>query len=230
MSDHFRTIYGQRAADYDALVSHEDYAGNLLPALRSIVPLAQTAVVEFGAGTGRVTRLLSPLVGQIIAADASPHMLLQAVRRQAGQPGRVAFIAGDNRQMPVRGGLADVAIAGWTFAQLCGWYPETWPYETDLAVNELLRVLKPGGTAIIIETQGTGRETPQPPAPHLAAFYRRLEDHHGFQFTWVRTDYRFESPEQTDRLIRFFFGDEMANRFRGAVIVPECTGIWWRQP
>ena len=52
----------------------------------------------------------------------------------------------------------------------------------------------------------------------------------GFASTWVRTDYRFSSAAEAEELIGFFFGPELAARVagEGMLVVPECTGIWWR--
>jgi hypothetical protein len=91
------------------------------------------------------------------------------------------------------------------------------------------RVLRPGGTAIILETLGTGRETPHPPSEALAAYYAMLETDYGFASTWIRTDYRFESQAEAEELTGFFFGAASATTTteEGYAIVPECTGIWW---
>lgn len=95
---------------------------------------------------------------------------------------------------------------------------------------EMRRVLRPGGTAVILETLGTGRETPQPPTPALAELYAWLESEHEFTRQSLRTDYRFESLDEAEDIVRFFFGDELAaevvaNKW---VKLPECTGLWWR--
>ena len=91
------------------------------------------------------------------------------------------------------------------------------------------RVLRPGGTAIILESLGTGRETPQPPREELAVYYAWLEEEHGFSSTWIRTDFQFESLAEAESLIRPFFGEAMAESVvkENLVILPECTGIWW---
>jgi hypothetical protein len=91
------------------------------------------------------------------------------------------------------------------------------------------RVLRPGGTVIILETLGTGCESPHPPSDALAAYYALLEEEHGFSATWIRTDYRFASLSEAEDLTRFFFGDGLADRVarEGLVTLPECTGIWW---
>jgi hypothetical protein len=92
------------------------------------------------------------------------------------------------------------------------------------------RMLRPGGTAVILETLGTGQEAPRPPTEGLAAYYAFLEDEHDFSSTWLRTDYRFNSLEEAEQLVRFFFGPELASRIvqEELLILPECTGIWWR--
>jgi ubiquinone/menaquinone biosynthesis C-methylase UbiE len=125
---------------------------------------------------------------------------------------------------------ADFAIEGWSFAHATGWYPERWQAEISKAIEEMFRVLKPGGTAVIIETMGTGSEAPAPPNERLAAYYYWLENDLGFLYTWIRTDYKFDSVTQADELTRFFFGDELADRIvrEGLIILPECTGIWWK--
>lgn len=52
MSINFKQIYATQAAQYDAMVSCEDYQGNLWTALRQIRDFAGLDVVDVGAGTG----------------------------------------------------------------------------------------------------------------------------------------------------------------------------------
>lgn len=230
MSDHFLEIYRSKAAQYDRLVSHEDYQGNLLTALEGICALREMDVVEFGAGTGRLTRMLVPRVRRVSAFDMSAHMLstAQSALNLIGSNWSIAVA--DNRQMPVRAATAGLTIAGWSFGHAPSWYGVSWRNEIALMVGEMQRILKPGGTAIIIETMGTGNEKPLPPTDYLAAYYRLLENQYGFSSTWIRTDYRFESVEVAEESTRFFFGDELADRIvrEEITILPECTGIWWK--
>jgi len=222
----YQAIYQTQAAQYELMVSREDYQGNLLPALNTICPLAGRDVVELGAGTGRLTRQIAPLAGSLVSLDQSEHML--DVLREKLPNVRVA--AADNRTLPLANACADVAIEGWSVAHSVGWYPDTWRAETAKALAEMFRLLRPGGTAILLETLGTGNETPAPPNEGLAAFYTMLEDEYGFVRTSLRTDYEFESPAEGQALLRFFFGDELADRVvaEQLTILPECTGIWSR--
>ena len=230
MSDHFREIYRSKASQYDRLVSREDYQGNILPALAAIRALRELDVVEFGAGTGRLTRLLVSEVRRVGAFDMSAHMLHTARCTLELLGANWVLLVGDNREMPVGDATADLTIAGWSFGHAPGWYGDYWQEEIAKMVGEMLRILKPGGTAIIIETMGTGNELPVPPQAYLAAYYQLLEDTFGFAYTWIRTDYQFESVEEADELTRFFFGDELADRIvnNQMTVLPECTGIWWK--
>lgn len=228
----FEEIYARHADDYDALIEREDYEGNLLPALTNIAPLSGATVVEFGAGTGRLTRLLAPVVAAIAAHDASAHMLSVAERHLSAMGvTNWTLTPADNKRLPVPDAAADIAIAGWSFGHAVGWFPDRWREEIGAAVDEMARVLRPGGTAVILETMTTGSETPAPPTEGLAAYYHWLETERGFSSTTIRTDYRFASLDEADRLTRFFFGDELADRVRREdwVILPENTGLWWRR-
>lgn len=222
----YQSIYRHQAAEYDLMVSREDYEGNLLPALNAICTLSGADVVELGAGTGRLTTKIAPLALSLVALDISEHML--GVLRE--KLPLATAVAADNRMLPLADRSADVTIAGWSIAHSVDWYPKTWREETGRAVAEMLRLLRPGGTAIILETLGTGVETPAPPTDGLAAFYQTLENEYGFAYRALRTDYRFESPAEGQALLRFFFGDQLADRIvaEQLTILPECTGIWWR--
>ncbi len=232
MEPDYANIYVSDAERYDQFVAAEDWQQRLLPAIADIVPLGGAAIVEFGAGTGRLTRLLQPVARDIRAFDFSPHMLRIAHAHLSRMtPGNWSLGIADNRAMPLPSASADVAIAGWSFGHSTVWNEAGWRADVARAVGEMLRVLRPGATAIIIETLGTGSETPRPPTRTLADFFRWLEKERGFTRHWLRTDYRFASVEEAGRMLGFFFGDELAHQARraGSGIVPECTGIWWRR-
>src|SRR6185369_7224914 len=74
VSDRFREIYDHHADWFDRLVSREDRVGGLLPAVLQVCELDGARVIEFGAGTGRVTRLVAPRARLVHAFDGSLHM------------------------------------------------------------------------------------------------------------------------------------------------------------
>ncbi|NJL56819.1 class I SAM-dependent methyltransferase [bacterium] len=78
-------------------------------------------MVEFGAGTGRLTRLLAPIVKHIRAFDASAHMLETAAQTLTNLGVMNWSVEqADNRSLPVAAASADVAIAGWSFGHMVG--------------------------------------------------------------------------------------------------------------
>jgi ubiquinone/menaquinone biosynthesis C-methylase UbiE len=231
MTDHFQEIYASKAAQYDAMVSREDYQGNILKVLEGIRPLAGLDVVEFGAGTGRLTRLLAPRVKSIRAFDSAPHMLeIARPTLEATGTANWTLEVADNTRLPVPDASADLAVEGWSFGHQTGWNPDGWRESIGAALSEMQRVLRRGGTAILLETMGTGSQSPNPPAPGLAELYAWLESEHEFQYQWIRTDYQFASVTEAEELTRFFFGDELADRIvrEQLTLLPECTGIWWK--
>jgi len=229
MPDH-KTIYQQYALQYQRLVGREDYQNQLVPALQRIAPLQDCRVVETGAGTGRLTCLLAPYAASLCAFDISAAMLAVAGERlrQSGHR-RYQLGVADHRRLPVASGCADLALSGWSVAYLVDWGAHDWRAEVAAALTEMQRVVRPGGSIVIIETQGTGCETPHAPEK-LLPYYAFLESH-GFSSAWIRTDYQFASLEEALELTGFFFGEELADQVRSAhsPILPECTGLWWRQ-
>jgi len=226
MPDH-KAIYNEEAANYERLVSQEDYEGNILKAIQEVLPLDGIDVVETGAGTGRVTRLLAPFVKSIAAFDSSEHMIALA-EDSLSQGGWHNWRTGvaDHRHLPVGDGTADLCISGWSVCYLVDWNRGAWQEDVKQALSEMQRTLKPGGSLMLIETQGTGFTTPHPP-DHLIDYFHSLTDW-GFQFKWFRTDYRFKDAQEAREASTFFFGAEMAEKIEGAYL-PECTGLWWKK-
>lgn len=223
MPDH-QTIYQQAALNYERLVSREDYEGNLLKVIQAVLPLQGINVVETGAGTGRVTRLLAPFVRSIAAFDASESMLqVAADLLEAGGWHNWRTGVADHRHLPVESGSADLVISGWSICYLVDWNRQSWQADVTEALAEMGRLLRPGGWMVIIETQGTGFTTPHAP-DHLVEYYRFLAEQ-GFDSTWFRTDYRFANAREARESSTFFFGEEMAQKIEG-VLLPECTGLW----
>jgi ubiquinone/menaquinone biosynthesis C-methylase UbiE len=230
MTDH-KTIYQQEAERYDHLVMREDKDSNLLPAIQSILPLAGIDAVELGAGSGRLSTMMAPLVRSLHAFDASAAMLAVAESklRALGLSNWQTQLA-DHRRIPLPDDCADLVISGWSICYLNDNERADWQTPFAEALVEMKRLLRPAGTILIIETEGTGVSTPQPP-DSMQRYLAWLREQ-GFAFDWVRTDYRFTSWEEARALVPFFFGDAMLSACfeeGSSVILPECTGLWhWR--
>ena len=226
----FLEIFQQQAPKYDVLVSREDHEGRLMPAVRSIVPLEGKRIIELGAGTGRVTRLLAPAARFITAFDSSAPML-EVARARMGELhlDNWRLDVADHRNLPAADRSADLVISGWSVCCLAAYGGATWREELHAGLREMERVAAPEGTIVIIETLGTGFESPHPPE-ELKEYHAELAQR-GFASSWIRTDYKFATMAEAADLTTFFFGkDPLAALVAvpDGVMLPECTGIWWR--
>lgn len=223
-------VYQQHAEQYERLIQREDYQNHILRAVEQICPLKGLDVIDLGAGTGRVTRILAPQVNSIKAYDSSAHMLskAQSSLHAMGMTNWQAGVA-DHRHIPVPDASADLVISGWSFSYLAVWGGEKWRDELETGYAEILRILRPGGYIIFLETMGTGQESPNPP-DHVSGYYAWLAEK-GFESTWIRTDYRFNSLAEAAELSKFFFGEELGREVANKkwIILPECTGVWWQR-
>jgi len=228
-----KEVYEKHAIEYEALVSHEDHQGNILKSINEIVALDGLDVVDLGSGTGRLACLLVSGVNRMIALDLSPHMLgiarhkLNLLTQGMDPPPAWLTAASDHRYLPLASRSADLIVSGWSVSYLTVWFPNHWQLEADNWLVEARRVLRRSGTIILFESLGTGSELPKR-LTHLNNFYNWL-DHNGFKNKWIRTDYRFESPEKAGAIAGFFFGSGMEEQILhdGITILPECTGVWW---
>jgi len=222
-------IYDKNADIYDNLVSHEDYKGNLLTEIIRLFPLEGKDVVEMGAGTGRITGLIAPYIKSIKAFDISQHMLdFAKTKLDLLDLNNWEFAPADNRTIPLPDNCADLVISGWSIGYFASWKNKAWKKDTKKAVDEMERMLKPRGAAIIIETLGTGHKQPTEPTKELSDYYAFLESKLGFTRSWIRTDYKFNSVKDAEKTVRAFFGDELGNYLRdnNTAVLPECTGLW----
>lgn len=230
MSEQQRKIYETEGDRYEALISREDYQGNIPRTIDEIINVDGLDILDLGAGTGRLTLLIAPRAKSIRAFDASAEMLRVCRERliASGLSNWHVDVA-DHRQLPVQNQSADLVVSGWSVSYLAVWNQENGQAELDKWLAEMERVLRKSGTIILFESLGTGNEEPVR-LEHVESTYQWL-DANGFENKWIRTDYKFDSTEEAIELSRFFFGDDLGGKVERNqwVILPECTGVWWRR-
>jgi SAM-dependent methyltransferase len=143
----FDSLRGRFKAD----VAADD--ARLLAIVERLSPLAGRLILDLGCGKGRFARRLSEHGAQVIGLDASSGMLAEA----GGLP-RVRATA---RRLPFGPATFDGAIAVEVFEHLV---PET----LDHVCGEVLRVLKPGGTFVVIDKNACSFSARRPWLPSLA--------------------------------------------------------------
>lgn len=108
-------------------------------------------VLDVGAGPGLLVADMAALVGptgQVTGLEISDSMLALARQRRATLPvpERITLVAGNANELPFPDGSFDVA----TSTQVYEYVPQV-----ELALAELDRVLRPGGRALILDTDWT---------------------------------------------------------------------------
>ena len=226
-------VYEEDAANYDLLISAEDADGELPRALTGLLGergagFAGARVADIGAGTARLTRVVAERAAHVDLVDRAGPML-EVGRGRLEKLGRTNFQVhqADARALPLASGAYDIAMAGWVFGHFRHWMPEGWKDEVSAALGEMRRILRPGGHLFVIETLGTGHETPRQ-HPALDEYFAYLEQVEGLTRTWIRTDYAFADPETAAAITGRFFGEAFADKVRaeGWSRVPECTAIF----
>ncbi len=102
-------------------------------------------VLDVGCGPGTFTREFARLVGPdglAVGLDGSPSMLARAVAEE-GPDGRVAYVRGDAARLPFRDASFDAVCC---FAAL---HMVAEPFD---ALDEMTRVLTPGGRIALLTT------------------------------------------------------------------------------
>jgi len=226
--DHYINIYTHHADIYHRMIEAEDVDGNLIPALEQVASINGKRVLDLGSGSGRLPLLLHPQVEQVIALDLHWGMLKEQQIQRDQRGGRWGLILGDLRELPFPENHFDIIMAGWAIGHFQGWYTADWPVQVDRAMNGMLRVVKPDGALIIIETLTTGSNVPAPPTERLAKYYNYLENKWGFVRQEITTDYQFRDLGEAVELARFFFGEALAQKVlkNDWVRLPEWTGVW----
>lgn len=97
---------------------------------------ARPRVIDVGAGTGKLTRVVAGLGADVVAVDPDPGMLAELAARVPGVP----VFEGTGEQLPLPSGTADAVV----FGQAWHWV------DVPTASTEVGRVLRPGGVIGLI--------------------------------------------------------------------------------
>lgn len=112
-------------------------------------------ILDLGCGKGRFARILAARGAQVVGLDVSAAML--AAAREAG----LDCVRGSARRLPFRAASFDAAIAVEVFEHLE-------PRALDDACDELRRVLRPGGTFVLVDKSAYAMNARRPWLPAVA--------------------------------------------------------------
>jgi len=175
-------VFNEQARSFHrAAVEYDRGRPGWPPAVLDLLPLSNDAtVLDLGAGTGKLARVLADRYARVIAVE--PLDELRAILEQRVPEADVR--AGVAEDIPVSLGEVDGVFAGQAFH----WFAN------DTAVREIARVLRTGGVLALLWNE------PVDPSPLPPAYRARLEELH---------DAMRPPPIDPDILQRSgFFGEE----------------------
>jgi len=162
---HVREMFGRIAPRYD-LLNHilsldvdKLWRRRVARAFRDVLQDSRARVLDLCCGTGDLAfafRKLAPHGARITGSDFVPEMLARARSKAEALGAAVDFLEADALQLPFDNATFDLVSCAFGFRNLAN-------YERGL--QEILRVLKPGGAAAILEFA-------EPPGPIFGALYR----------------------------------------------------------
>ncbi|HEX4262465.1 MAG TPA: methyltransferase domain-containing protein [Acetobacteraceae bacterium] len=151
--------FGAQAGEYLASAVHA--VGDDLVALAALADgFAGAAALDLGCGGGHVSFTLAPRVGSVVACDLSAAML-GVVAAEAARRGLA--------NLATRQASADrLPFADAGFDLVCSRYSAHHWRDLPAGLREAARVLRPGGTAVFIDTVSPG-------TPVLDTFLQAIE-------------------------------------------------------
>lgn len=203
-----------------------DPDGRLWTALEARVSWRDRTVLDLGCGTGFHLPLFAATAGEVVGVEPHPDLLGLAARRTRSLD-NVRLLPGTAQAIPLPGASVDVVHVRWAYFFGPGSEP---------GLAELDRVVRRGGTALVIDNDGS-RST-------FGAWFRRGYPHlpppseiERFWVTrgWTRTEvdmgWRFESRADLEAVVRIEFKPSVADeilRHHEGLEVDYAVNLWSR--
>jgi len=165
-----------------------DRAGLVLAALDRILPATGT-VLDVGAGDGFTASRLQSVTRRLVCLE--PAMSQSAATS-------LTWIRGAAPDVALQTNSVVAAYSTWAY-----FFPEF--LDISAGLNDLNRVVKPGGPIVLVDNAGDDAFCAMAPQPIATApsTWEAL----GFEVEVIETAFEFDSLADAERLLTFFFGD-----------------------
>jgi SAM-dependent methyltransferase len=143
LSDAVRKRFGETAG---LIAEQQDLrAAATQETLRRLLTLTgEERALDAGTGAGALAIALAPLVGQVVGVDIVPELLAEGRKRA---PANVELVEADATRLPFDRASFDLVCTARTLHHVP---------RPELVLAELNRVLKPGGTMLVIDQLAPG--------------------------------------------------------------------------
>lgn len=200
-----------RAVDPDGVIER---------ALRRITPLDGTTLLDVGCGDGFHLPRLAASGARVIGLE--PHLPLLARARHRGP-----VLGASAEAMPLADGVVDVVHARWAYFFGAG---------SERGLAEVVRVLRPGGTAYVIDHDvtrtrfGSWFRAAYPAYDPLGVerFWRRQ----GFARERLTVRWAFERRSDLEEVVRIEFPPRAADAIltsQAGLEFEAGVNLWWRR-
>ncbi len=161
-----------RSKHTEAVYSTPDIVGQRRAFLQMLRLVAGERVADIGSGPGFLAAEMAAIVGpsgRVAGVDRSESMIAIARTRCAAHP-HAEFRLGDATQLPLPDGAFDAAVSTQVFEYLDD-------RGLTRALAEVFRILRPGGRALILDTDGDSIVWHSTDRARMARILRAWEDH-----------------------------------------------------
>lgn len=194
--------------------------------MQSIAPWAERDVLDLGCGTGFHLPSFATAARTVVGVEPHPDLVALA-RRRTRRFENVRVLEGLAQELPIPDDSVDVVHARWAYFFGPGCEP---------GLAELERVVRPGGTALIIDNDPT-RSTfgrwfaagfPTVDAAAVEAFWVSR----GWSRERVDMGWRFETREDLKSVVRLELPpavSDAALRAHEGLEVDYAVNLWWKR-
>ena len=144
-------------------------------------PGPEDVVADLGSGTGFYTDDVAAAAGTVYAVDVQPEM--HELYREKGMPENVEPLTAPIDDLPLDDGALDAAFSTMTYHEFAG----------EGALDELARVLGPGGRLVTVDWSASGEGESGPPRDERFDTAAAVSHHEAAGFTVERADERPET-------------------------------------
>jgi len=187
-----------------------DRAGHVLAAMRAAAPWAGRVLVDLGCGTGYWLRRYAGEAARVVGVEPDPALRAVAARAAEALPA-TDVLAGSAECLPLADDSVDIVHARFAYF---------FPPGVEAGLAEALRVLRPGGSLVVVDNDYRSGEwarllaaaavrSPLRTAADVDAWWRergavRLE---------VRSELRFDRRSDLAAVLHIEFPAAVANRW-----------------